>query len=105
MIHRKQLAEDLTFHLLHKVIDGITIDKCTLFGIMRMQVKVEWETIVTNEVIGQLFYCIYSWLLLKIRIDIVSIQIFTKRVHSEVTMEHSIDVDHGNDHENKHFFQ
>jgi len=41
MIHRKQLAEDLTFHLLHKVIDGITIDKCTLFGIMRMQVKVE----------------------------------------------------------------
>lgn len=105
MIHRKQFTKNLTFHLLDKVIDGITIDKSSFFGIMRMQVKIERKSIVANEVVRQLFYCIYCWLLLKVRVDVVSIQIFAKSVHSEMTVKHTVDVDHGNYHENKHLFE
>jgi len=105
MIHREQLTKDLTFNLFDKVIDGITIDKCSFFCIMCMQVKIERKSIVTNEVIRQLFYCIYRWLLLKVRVYVVSIQIFAKSVHSEMAVKHTVDIDHGNNHENKHFFQ
>ena len=105
MVHGEQLAEDLAFDLFDKVIDGITIDKCSFFCIMCMQVKIERKSIVTNEVIRQLFYCIYRWLLLKVRVYVVSIQIFAKSVHSEMTVKHTVDIDHGNNHENKHFFQ
>ena len=49
--------------------------------------------------------CENSWLPLEFRVDIVSVEIFTKAVHPEVPVIDSIDVDHGHNHEDKHLFQ
>ena len=49
--------------------------------------------------------CKNSRLPLEFRIDIVSIEIFTKTIHPEVPVIDPVNVDHGYNHEDKHFFQ
>ena len=46
VVQRKQLAEDLAFHLLYEIWEGVAIDEATLLGIMGMQIKVEGESVL-----------------------------------------------------------
>ena len=39
------------------------------------------------------------------RFDVISVQVVAFDIHPEMTMENSIDVNHGHDHEHKHLPQ
>ncbi len=41
VIHGKQFTENLAFHLLNEVIDGIPINEMPLFSIMCMKIKIK----------------------------------------------------------------
>lgn len=52
IVHGKKLAEYLALYLLNKVIDGISIDKRSLFGIMSMKIEIERQSIILCKVFG-----------------------------------------------------
>lgn len=103
MIHCKQFAKYLAFDLLYEIVEGISVNEAAFFCIMSMQIKVKRQSIIFNQVICKLFNGVYGWLMLSIRIRIKSIQVFSKNVHSKMTMKNSIHVYHGNYHKYKHF--
>jgi hypothetical protein len=105
MIQCKEFTEDLTLNLLHKIVDGITIDECSLLSIVRVQIEVKRKSIVFEQVISQLLYGIDCRLLGEIWIYIVPIQVFAKIIHPEVPMEDAVHVDHGDYHEDEHLLQ
>jgi len=105
IIHSEQFTKYLALNLLNEIIDGVSINKCTFFSIVSVQIKIERKSIIYYQVIGQLLDCIYCWLFLYTRVNIVSIQIFTVYVHPKIAVIHSIYVYHWNNHKHKHFFQ
>ena len=54
---------------------------------------------------GQGFDCVYCWLLFLIGVDVESIEVFSKDIHAEVTMVHSVHIYHRHYHKNKHLSQ
>ena len=48
MIYCKQLAKNLTFHLLNEISESVAINEASFLGIMRMQIEVKTESIVSN---------------------------------------------------------
>jgi len=105
VVERKQLAKDLTFDLLNKVVDGIAVDERPLFSIVRMQIEIKRESIIFYEVVGKLLDGKDGRLLVIGRVDVVSVEVLAEGVHSEVPVEHAIHVDHGDDHEDEHLFE
>ena len=46
VVHRNKLAENLAFNLLHEIINGVSVNKMTFFGIMGMKVKIKGKPIL-----------------------------------------------------------
>lgn len=49
VVHGEELAKDLTFDLLHKIIDGVSIDERSFFCIMSVQVKIKRKSVLANK--------------------------------------------------------
>ena len=105
MIQGKQLAKHLTFNLLHKIVDSISINKSSFFSIMRMQVKIMRQPTFFDQMVSQLSNCIDCRLLLGRRVDVIPIEVLAESIHSKMTMIHPIDIYHWNYHKYEHLLQ
>jgi hypothetical protein len=105
VIHSEEFAEDLTLDLFHEVVDGVAVDESALLGVVGVQVKVERQSVVLYQVTGKLFYCVDCGLFLHAGVDIVSIEVLSKAVHAEMSVEDAVHVDHGYYHKHEHLFE
>lgn len=90
--------------MFYKVVDGVSIDKSSLLGVVSVEVEVKGESIVFDQMRGEFLDGKDCWLLLEGGVEVVTIQVFAKTVHAEMTVVNSIDVDHGDYHEDEHLF-
>jgi hypothetical protein len=91
--------------LLDKIVDGVSIDECSFFGVVGVKVEVEGQPVAFDEVVCELAYGVDCRLLLEGGIFVVAIEIFAVGVHAEVTVVDTVHVYHGYDHEDKHLLQ
>lgn len=101
----KQLAEHLAFNLIDKVVDGITVEEAALLGVVRMQVEIECESAVLVKMLRETLNGVYCGVLLSIWLQVVPVEVVAEGIHTEVSSEHPVDVDHGHHHEHKHLSQ
>lgn len=52
MVHGEQLAKHLVLDLLDKVVNGIAVDKTSLFGVVCVQIKIKGETVLFAQMVG-----------------------------------------------------
>lgn len=101
-IHRKEFAENLTLHLIYEVINSVSVEETAFFSIMSMQVKIKSKAFLLLQMRSQRFDSIDCRLFLECWADVVPVEIVAENIHTKVSFENTIHIDHRDNHEHKH---
>jgi hypothetical protein len=102
VVARQQLAEHLGLHLFYELGKGVPVNEAPFLGVMPVKVAVEAETVLFHQMPGESLDPVDCGVLLSVWMDVEAVEVVAVDVHTEVAVVDSVDVDHGDHHEDEH---